>query len=319
MSGKKESCHLSFSMLTTNLSGYPRRPDQTSIRKYLRIGGENPFTTATKKAVQEQIDAGVDVITDGQVRDVLNVIASNVPGMEVEGRPRIENRLAAPRQPTVVQDFVIAAEQRGDARLVKAVLPGPFSFAERCQINPTSLYGSKFDVELVFDIASVLRFEIEALREHKARLIQITEPVESISDFEIFVDLLSVLFKKVKTPICHIEGSVPSAFPILLDSNAAVISFEVVDFPENRNVVEFEELVAVHEKIICVGCASSSPTRKESLESIKNRVTPFVEAFGYERVWISPNRTLANLSFSAAFHTLRQLKSTKEHIAAKKR
>lgn len=318
MSGKTEIVHLSFSMLTTNLSGYPRRPDLNSIRKYLAAGGENPFTAATKKAVRAQIDAGVDVITDGQVRDVLNVIASNVPGMEAEGRPRIENKLSAPRQPAVAQDFVIAAELCGDARRVKTALPGPFSFAESCQIDPKSRYGSEFDVELLFDIASVLRYEIEALRERKARLIQIAEPVESVHDLEIFTDLLSLMFKKVATPICHLEGNVCSAFPVLLDSKAAVISFDIVEFPENRSVLDFEELATAHEKITCVGCVNSSPKLQETLELIEKRIIPFVETFGYDRVWISPNATLANLSFKEAFHKLRQLKITKERIAVKK-
>ncbi|HYB59825.1 MAG TPA: hypothetical protein VEB88_06220 [Candidatus Acidoferrales bacterium] len=319
MSGKTEIVHLSFSMLTTNLSGYPRRPDLNSIRKYVATGGEDPFTAATKKAVRAQIDAGVDIITDGQVRDILNVIASNVPGMEAEGRPRIENKLGAPRRPAAAQDFVIAAELYGDARRVKAVLPGPFSFAESCQINPKSRYGSKFDVELLFDIASVLRYEIEALRERKARLIQIVEPVESVHDFEIFTDLLSLMFKKVSMPICHMEGNVRSAFPMLLDSKAAVISFDLVEFPENRSALEFEELIIAHEKKTCVGCVNSSPKPQETLELIEKRIIPFVETFGYDRVWISPNGTLANLSFKEAFHKLQQLKITKERIGAKKR
>jgi 5-methyltetrahydropteroyltriglutamate--homocysteine methyltransferase len=307
-------------MLTTNLSGYPRRPDLNSIRKYLAIGGENPYTIATKKAVREQMEAGVDVITDGQVRDVLNVMASNVPGMEAAcPRPRIENKLGAPRQPTVAPDFVVATELCGDARRVKAALPGPFSFAESCEIDPKSGYGSKFDAELLFDIASVLRFEIEALRAHKARLIQIAEPIESVHDFAIFADLLSLMFKKVAMPICHMEGNMRRAFPMLLDSKVAVISFEVVKFPENRRVLEFEELVTANEKRTCVGCVNSSPEPQETLELVEKRIIPFVEAFGYDLVWISTNGTLANLSFKEAFHRLRQLKITKERIAVKNR
>ena len=306
-------------MFATNLSGYPKRPDLSSIRNFLAVGGENPFTAAIKKAVQDQVAAGLDIVTDGQVRDFLNVIASNVPGMKADSRPRIENALGVPRRPTAAHDFDIAAAQCGDARRVKAVLPGPFSFAESCDINTKSLYSSKFDAELLFDIASVLRFEIEALRERKARLIQIVEPVESTYDFEIFADLLSVLFKRVETPVCHIEGNVRSTFPMLLDANVAVISFEVVDRPENRNIREFKELVETHEKMVCVGCVSTSLTPQESLKLIEQRIIPFIDAFGYDRVWISPNGTLANLSFDEAFHKLRQLKIIKDRIAAKKR
>jgi methionine synthase II (cobalamin-independent) len=172
-------------------------------------------------------------------------------------------------------------------------------------------------VDLLFDIASIIRFEIEALKESKARLIQIVEPVDSVKDIDIFLDLLSFLFKRVKTPLCHVEGDVSMAFPQLLDAKISVISFDVVAFPQNREILKFEELFEVHEKIISLGCVDSSATKKESVESIEKRAIAFVDAFGYESVWISPNRTLASLSPRTAFHKLEQLVSIKNRIATR--
>ncbi len=306
-------------MLATNLSGYPKRPDLNSIRKYLEVGGENPFTAAVKKAVQDQIEAGLDIVTDGQIRDSITLIASSVPGMETDGYARIESKLGAPRRPAMTLDFLTAATACGDARLVKAVLPGPFTFIESCKLSPKSPYSSNSDVDLLFDIASILRFEIDALRENKARLIQIVEPIESVSDIDVFLDLLSFLFKRVKTPICHFEGDISKVFPQLLDAKISVISFDVVDFPQNRETLKFEELFKVYDKITSLGCIDSSAAQKESIESIEKRVIAFVEAFGYESVWISSNKTLASLPPRAAFHKLRQLKITKDRIAARTR
>jgi methionine synthase II (cobalamin-independent) len=174
-------------------------------------------------------------------------------------------------------------------------------------------------VELLFDVASILRFEIEALKENKARFVQIIEPIESVKDINVFLDLLSFLFKRVKTPICHLEGDMSKAFPQLLDAEVSVISFDVVDFPQNREMLKFKELFEVHEKITSLGCVDSSAAQKESIESIEKRVIAFVEAFGYESVWISPNKTLASLPPPTAFHKLRQLKITKDRIAARTR
>jgi 5-methyltetrahydropteroyltriglutamate--homocysteine methyltransferase len=305
-------------MLTANLSGYPKRPDLNSIRKYLELGGENPFTASVKKAVQNQIEAGIDIVTDGQIRDFMTLIASNVPGMGSNSHVRIEGKLGAPRGPTIASDFLTAAIECGDTRLVKAVLPGPFSFAESCELNPKAPYSSNSDVDLLFDIASILRFEIEALRENKASLIQIVEPIESVKDIDIFLDLLSFLFKRVKKPVCHLEGDVSKAFPQLLDAKISVISFDVVDFPQNRETLKFDELFEVHEKIASVGCVDSSE-RKESIESIERRVNAFVDAFGYESVWISPNKSLASLAPLTAFHKLRQLQITKNRLATRMR
>ena len=239
--------------------------------------------------------------------------------MKTDGQARIESKLGAPQRPTMALDFLTAATACGDARLVKAVLPGPFSFVKSCQISPRSPYSSNSDVDLLFDIASILRFEIEALKENKARLIQIIERIESVNDIDVFLDLLSFLFKRVKTPICHLEGDVSKAFPQLLDAKISVISFDVVDFPQNRDTLKFKELFEVHEKIASLGCVDSSAAQKQSIESIEKRVIAFVEAFGYESVWISPNKTLASLPPLTAFHKLRQLKITKDRIAARTR
>jgi 5-methyltetrahydropteroyltriglutamate--homocysteine methyltransferase len=304
-------------MLSANLSGYPTRPDLKAIREYVRAGGENPFTAGVKKAVQDQLRAGVDIVTDGQVRQVTDLLASNVPGMRMDDHPRIENTVGTPRNTTAELDFITAARECGDVARVKAVLPGPFSFADSCVLDAKAPYRSKHDVNLLFDIASVLRYEIDALRENHASLIQITEPIEIVRDLDVFLDLLSVLFKRVKTPVCHFEGNVSKAFPKLLEAKIAVISFDVVDFTQNNATVKFKELVEVHEKVACVGCVDSSKAQVESIEALQKRVGPFIDAFGQERIWISPSNTLANLPRLAAFDKLRQLEAAKRRIAAR--
>ena len=304
-------------MLSANLSGYPTRPDLKAIREYVRAGGENPFTAGVKKAVQDQLRAGVDIVTDGQVRQVTDLLASNVPGMRMDDHPRIENTVGTPRNTTAELDFITAARECGDAARVKAVLPGPFSFADSCVLDAKAPYRSKHDVNLLFDIASVLRYEIDALRENHASLIQITEPIEIVRDLDVFLDLLSVLFKRVKTPVCHFEGNVSKAFPKLLEAKIAVISFDVVDFTQNNATVKFKELDEVHEKEACVGCVDSSKAQVVSIEALQKRVGPFIDAFGQERIWISPSNTLANLPRLAAFDKLRQLEAAKRRIAAR--
>jgi methionine synthase II (cobalamin-independent) len=235
----------------------------------------------------------------------------------MDDHPRIENTVGTPRNTTAELDFITAARECGDAARVKAVLPGPFSFADSCVLDAKAPYRSKHDVNLLFDIASVLRYEINALRENHASLIQITEPIEIVRDLDVFLDLLSVLFKRVKTPVCHFEGNVSKAFPKLLEAKIAVISFDVVDFTQNNATVKFKELVEVHEKVACVGCVNSSKAQLESIEALQQRVGPFIDAFGQERIWISPSNTLANLPRLAAFDKLRQLEAAKRRIAAR--
>jgi methionine synthase II (cobalamin-independent) len=237
--------------------------------------------------------------------------------MLMDDHPRIQNTLGTPRNTTAELDFLTAARECGDVARVKAVLPGPLSFADSCVLDAKAPYRSKHDVNLLFDIASVLRYEIDALRENHASLIQIVEPIEIVRDIDVFLDLLSVLFKRVKTPVCHFEGNVSKAFPKLLEAKIAVISFDVVDFAQNNATVKFKELVEVHEKVACVGCVDSSKAQVESIKALEKRVGPFIDAFGQERVWISPSKTLANLPRLAAFDKLKQLETAKLRMAAR--
>jgi 5-methyltetrahydropteroyltriglutamate--homocysteine methyltransferase len=304
-------------MFAANLSGYPTRPDLGSIRKFLEVGGENPFTAAVKKAVQDQKKAGMNLITDGQVREIVPLIASRVPGMVTNSHTCIKNKLGLPREPTLSIDFLAASREYGDANYVKAVLPGPFSFADNCHLSHTSPYRSNRDTDLLFDITAVLRFEIESLKEYKVRFIQIIEPAASINEVEVFLEILSILFKRVKTPVCHVQGDVIKVFPQLLDAKIAVISFDVVNSPQNLELLKSKELFEVYEKIASVGCIDSSEERLESIESIEKRVIAFVDALGYESVWISPSGSLAGLSRNIAFNKLLQLKLAKERIASR--
>ncbi len=304
-------------MLSANLSGYPTRPDLKTIREYIRAGGENPFTRGVKRAVQDQIAAKVDVITDGQVREIAPLIALSVPGITTNGEMRIENRLDLPRAPVVVEDFSTAAKECGDRAQVKASLPGPISFASSCRVDPKSSYSSNKDTDLLFDIASVLRYEIVALRGANARLIQIVENSDEIHDWDLFLELLLILFKRVKTPICHLVGDISEVFKGLLEGAATAISFDLVAFPQNRSIVSYKEEVLVHEKLVSLGCLDASTSKQESIDVIERRVNPFVEAFGYEAVWISPSETLTMLSSSSAFSKLKQLELVKRRYAVK--
>jgi len=304
-------------LLSANLSGYPTRPGLKAIEEYIRVGGENPFTTGVKNAVQDQMNAGVDIITDGQVRETALVIASTVPGMVTDNSIHIENKLGTPRKPTAAEDFSIAVRECGDVQRVKAILPGPISFAKSCQVNPKSTYNSSLDVNLLFDIASILRYEINALKDRNASLIQIIEEIDRINDLEVFLELLSVLFKRVETPICHLVGDVSESFLTLLEGALTVISFDLVAFPQNCSVTRFGEDFASHEKRVSIGCVNASTARQEPTSLIDKRANAFVDAFGYEAVWISPSETLAGLPRSSAFRKLTQLEAIKQRVASR--
>lgn len=304
-------------MLVTNLSGYPTRPSINVIRNWVKYRGENPFDVAVKEAVKDQIKAGMELVTDGQVRDVIHAFALHVRGMEADDHPLIRNKLSVPSNPSTVYDFAIATKETNDPRKVKAVLPGPYSFVERCRLDVASGYEKKDDTDLLFDVAKIIKYEINALRDSGAWPIQIVESVERITDLEVFVEWLDSIFNKVRIPICHIEGDIGTSFLTLLDAKTKVLSFDVINYPKNRTVVKFAEQIEAHEKILALGCVDALTDAIEPLDKIERRISEFVELLDYDAIWVSPNASLSNLNRNIALKKLEALSDLKVKIADK--
>ena len=304
-------------MLATNLSGYPTRPSINVIRNWVKNGGENPFDVAVKEAVKDQISAGMELVTDGQVRDIINIFALNVQGMEADDQPLIRNTLSVPSNPSTVYDFAMATKEINDPRKVKAVLPGPYSFVERCRLDVATGYEGKDDTDLLFDVAKIMRYEIDALRDNGAWPIQIVESAERITDLEVFIEWLDYIFNKVRIPICHIGGDIGASFLPLLEAKTKVLSFDVINYPKNRTVVKFAEHIEVHEKILALGCVDALTDAIEPLDKIERRISEFVEVLDYEAIWVSPNASLSNLNRNIALKKLEALSDLKVKIAEK--
>ena len=287
------------------------------IRNLVKYGGEDPFDIAVKDAVKDQINADMDLVTDGQVRDIIHTFALHVPGMEADGQPLIRSPLGVPSDPSTVYDFAIATKVTNDPRKVKAVLPGPYSFVERCRLDVASGYERKDDIDLLFDVAKIIKYEIDALRNIGARAIQIVESMERITDLEVFIEWLDSIFNKVKIPICHIEGDIGASFLTLLDAKTKVLSFDVINYPKNRTVIKFAEQIDTREKILSLGCVDALTDAIEPLDKIERRISEFVELLDYEAIWVSPNASLSNLNRNIALKKLEALSDLKVKIAEK--
>ena len=75
-------------MLTTVVGSYPvttKRPESISSKISNILGLYDEFVPCYEIAVEDQIKAGIDIISDGQVRgDMIEIYARNIPGMIVE-------------------------------------------------------------------------------------------------------------------------------------------------------------------------------------------------------------------------------------------
>jgi 5-methyltetrahydropteroyltriglutamate--homocysteine methyltransferase len=138
---------------------------------------------ATLLAIREMELAGIDTITDGEVRreSYSNRFATALDGVDGEtgatirtraGEPRTVPRIVGPVRwtgPVEVRDAQFLRDHT--ERTTKITLPGPFTMAQQAS---NEAYGD-FD-ELVMDFAAALNLEAHALQAAGADVIQLDEP-----------------------------------------------------------------------------------------------------------------------------------------------
>ena len=131
----------------------------------------DPLHTAVETAVADQIAAGIDIISDGQVRgDMILAFASKLPG--VKGQEVI-GKVQPASGPITVGDTKYALEK---APKVKGIITGPITLAHGLHIS-TPMYRNK--EELALDLAAALVPEAKALEAAGVTLLQIDEPIFS--------------------------------------------------------------------------------------------------------------------------------------------
>jgi 5-methyltetrahydropteroyltriglutamate--homocysteine methyltransferase len=138
---------------------------------------------ATRLALLDMERAGLDVVTDGEVRreSYSNRFAGALEGMDVEhpgvvpgrsGRPTQVPRVTGPvrrRAPVLVRDAQFARAQT--RRLLKVTVPGPFTIAQQCQDEHYHDAGA-----LAMDLAAAVNQELGDLKAAGVDVVQLDEP-----------------------------------------------------------------------------------------------------------------------------------------------
>ncbi len=138
---------------------------------------------ATLIAVRDQERAGLDIVTDGEIRreSYSNRFATALEGVNIDDPgsaldrsghpnpvPRVDGKVRR-KHPVMVRDleFLLAATDRP----VKMTLPGPFTMSQQAQ---NDFYASP--AELALDYAAAVNQEIKDLFAAGADIVQIDEP-----------------------------------------------------------------------------------------------------------------------------------------------
>jgi len=278
---------------TTVVGSYPvvKSP---SLRSLL-----DPLHSAVETAVSDQLAAGIDIISDGQVRgDMIEVFARALPGIRDR---RVVSTVMPASKPITVADTAYA---RSRHRFVKGILTGPTTLAHGLQVATPS-YRDRADLAL--DLAQALAVEAKALQEAGITLLQIDEPIFSTgtADMEAGKRAIEVMSSVVQVPLClHVCGTLADIIDDLLHMPVAVLDFEFSGTSYNLEVLSRKDL---GEKLIGFGCIDSSDPAVEKVSVVKKRIQAGLEVFDPERILIDPDCGLRMLSREAAFGKLKAM------------
>jgi 5-methyltetrahydropteroyltriglutamate--homocysteine methyltransferase len=259
----------------------------------------DPYKKAVQFAVAEQIRAGVDIISDGQVRaDMVQAFVSKLPGISDK---TVLGKIGAADKPITVGDTKYALTK---TKYVKGILTGPCTLAYALQVD-TPIYRNK--EEVVMDLAAALHQEAKYLAETGVTIIQVDEPILSTGAISVDTarEALKTIFTGIKTPSCiHTCGMLGEIADSWTKLPVDILDFEYAVSMENLSVLSKRDLAG--KKIGC-GCVKSSDPHIESVKEIEERITACVDAFGAENILIDPDCGLRMHTPETAFEKLSRM------------
>jgi 5-methyltetrahydropteroyltriglutamate--homocysteine methyltransferase len=259
----------------------------------------DPLHSAVETAVADQIGAGIDIISDGQVRgDMIGAFASKLPG--VKGQDVIGKIQPAAAAITAADTkYAISKFPK-----VKGIITGPSTLAHGLHIS-TPMYRNK--EELALDLAAALVIEARSLEAAGVTLLQIDEPILStgIADLAVGKQAVELITSSVRVPTCmHVCGNLANVLDELLKYNVNVLDFEFSKNPSNLDILSRRDLSG---KMLGYGCVDSSSDEIETVHEIKKRIEKGVEYFDPKILLIDPDCGMRMRSRESAYWKLKNM------------
>ena len=278
---------------TTVVGSYPVIKTM-GLRSFL-----DPLHSAVERAVSDQIQAGIDIISDGQVRgDMITVFTSRLPGIHGQ---MVVGKVLPPDQPVTLGDTRYALTRHPE---VKGILTGPSTLAHGLKIG-TPMYRSRED--LCLDLAQALASEARALDRAGVTMLQIDEPIFSTgaADLEAGKKAIEIITTDLKAPVSlHVCGELIDVIDEILAIPVNMFDFEFSASQENLEVVSERDLKG---RLIGFGCIDTRDPVIESTAVIEKRIEHGLRVFSPDQMVIDPDCGMRMLTRDSAFHKLKNM------------
>ncbi|MGH2819469.1 MAG: hypothetical protein ACRDJ5_02310, partial [Actinomycetota bacterium] len=320
---------------TTVVGSYPKPPDEGQtfvLRKTLQALDRGEATAEdlrraqddlVREVISEQVQAGIDLVTDGHVRwdDILTPFARHMANFEMGGLLRWFDNNVYYRRPVCTGEI----EWRGPAsvegfrfarsvaeRPVKAVIPGPVTFA---RLSVDEHYGDH--EAFVLALARVLAQEAFELEAAGARHLQIDEPAlldapEDLALARRAVALITNELEAAETTLATYFGDAKRLGAELFELPVGGFGFDLVSGPENAELIR----VAGGGKRIQIGIVDARNTKLESADELARQIEHWADRAGGDNLRVSPSAGLEFLPREKARAKLQRLVEAREKVNA---
>ncbi|MBQ6099906.1 MAG: methionine synthase [Methanobrevibacter sp.] len=285
------------------------------------LGSYDPFKEAIKSSVIAQLDAGVDIISDGQVRgDMVSIFTKYIPGMKIEdGNTVIVSKIRNPTQEISIKDMQYAKkvmkEYYGgkipEGKGIKGIITGPNTIVHSSRIQ--SFYKTKEDA--IIDLAHSLKFEVDAIAKKVDPIyIQVDEPFLSTGmvDMKTAREAIGIIKDGLEVPLgMHVCGILKDAFKDISKFNVDILDFEFAGNNVNLGVLE-KNASLIADKKLGFGCVDSSVNEVDDINDIEELVTKAIEIVGKDNLLLDPDCGLRRAPKNVAFEKLKLMNEIKD-------
>lgn len=313
-------------MISTVVGSYPVHMDEdkTFKNKILSsIGANDPYKSAIKYAVESQIKAGIDIISDGQVRgEMVELFAKSTPGFKKKGNTFIiDSKISNFQKSFGATDLKLAIKYMDDffknqklskekkeeisKKGVKGIVTGPCTIVQSSKLGP--IYKDKNTA--IVDMAYVLKEESVSLEKAGAKLIQIDEPFIStgLIDMNIAKQAIDIISDEISIPVSlHSCGDIVNVLKDLLRFNVDIIDCEFAGHPKNLDILE-KYSDNLNDKKIGLGVVDTKKLTVDSVEDITNIIKKGVDFVGENNLYIDPDCGMKLLPEEIAFYKLENM------------
>lgn len=284
---------------------------------------------AVDMALRDQEEAGVDVVSDGEMRRMGFFTAAfyshltglrplqpdrrkGAPGHDQQHRFEVLEPVTAPHGLGVVAEFEYARARA--KRPLRVTIPGPFTLSGRLMTG--AVYSSRRDA--AWALVPILNAEMKALAAAGAELIQIDEPSPAIHPEckAEFASLFNAAVEGVKVRLAaHLCFGNFMGRPLGKRSYAAVLD-QMMQYKVDQLVLEFAnrelaELPLLKEisaaRNVAVGLVDVKSYYIETPEDVAQRIQKVLEYVPAERLTVTPDCGFSQTARWAARQKLRAM------------